>query len=468
MSERTGLLAALRERWRISTFRLAMLFGLLFTIGNVALLGLIYWQTTGYLERRIDKSIELMLRGFQLQSPQTVLAQVNDALTFDLRRSNIYALFSPERKLIAGNMATFPATLTLEKAVQQYARRPLPQYSPGGVAPQEATGLARVLVRTAANGDILVVGRDATQLAEIKAIILNALLISGTVIIVLGLAGGFLLSVRPLRRIHAIRATSRRIVHGELSLRMPVSGRQDELDMLAAIVNLMLEEIERLLTEVKSVTDTLAHDLRTPLTRIRVLLYRAQQQLTPDQPQHGMLDQALGETDTLLSRFRALLRISEIENRQRKAGFAQIDPRPVIEQIGELFEALAEDKGVTLAVECVPVQPVYADPELLFEAISNLVDNAIKFTPPGGSVRLSLAQQAGAVRIDVIDSGRGIPPDERGAVLQRFYRGRQQPGEREGHGLGLSIVAAILRLHGFTLIFQDGAIGTHLTVICAL
>jgi signal transduction histidine kinase len=458
---------ALRERWRISTFRLTILFGVVFTIGNVALLGLIYWQTTGYLERRIDRSIEVILSGFQLDQPETLLAQVRDALVFDLRRTNIYGLFTPDKKYVVGNVPVFPPQLTLEKrGVQQFPIRPFPQYRPGGLTAQEVKGLARVVVRRAANGYIFVVGREATQLAEIKTIMLDALLISGTVIIALGLITGFLLSVRPLRRINAIRATSRRIVHGELSLRMPVSSRHDELDMLATIVNLMLEEIERLLTEVKSVTDTLAHDLRTPLTRVRLLLYRAQQQLTPDHPEHGMLDQALGETDMLLSRFRALLRISEIENQQRKAGFAEIDPRPMIEQIGDLFDALAEDKGVTLLVDCAPAPLIHADAGLLFEAVSNLVDNAIKFTPAGGTVQLRLSQEGDAARIDVIDSGRGIPVDERGTVLQRFYRGRQNPAEKEGYGLGLSIVAAILRLHDFTLVFQDSPVGTHLTVLC--
>jgi signal transduction histidine kinase len=460
------LKSTLLEHWRISTFRLAALFGLLFTLGNVALLGLIYWETSAYLTHRIDDSIYTMSGNFRDAEPAQVLSQVNDALTYDLRKSNIYALFAPDGKAISGNMPFFPKELPVDGKIHQFAHRALPQYSPGGVAPEAATGLARAMVRRLSNGEILVVGRDFTQLAEIKTIILNALLVSGAAIMAIGLVSGFALSMRPLRRINAIRDTSRRIVQGELSLRMPVSGRNDELDMLASIVNLMLEEIERLLTEVKSVSDTLAHDLRTPLTRIRLLLYRAQQQSAPENPQQGMLDKALTETDALLGRFRALLRISEIENRQRKAGFSMVDPRAVLDQIAELFEALAEDKSVQLQVLCEPTDAIYADPDLLFEGLSNLVDNAIKFTPAGGSVQVKLSQQDGVPRIDVIDTGCGIEAGERDAVLQRFYRSNPAR-ENKGYGLGLSIVAAIVHLHGFLLKFQECKLGTHITIFCA-
>jgi signal transduction histidine kinase len=456
----------LRERWRISTFRLALLFGFLFIIGNIALLGLIYWQTTTYLERRIDTSIRVMLHGFRLNDPDAVRNQVREAIRNDLRRSNIYGLFTPDLHFICGNIYEFPTGLVLDDKVQQFQHQSLPQYSPGGVAAPLGKGLARALLRPIANGDMLVVGRDATQLSEIKEIILDALLGSGAVIMGLGLAGGFLLSIKPLRRISAIRETSRRIVQGELSLRMPLSGREDELDMLAAIVNLMLDEIERLLTEVKSVTDTLAHDLRTPLTRIRLLLHRCQQQLAPELPQHQVLDKALVETDALLGRFRALLRISEIENRQRKAGFAEIDPHEVVAHVAEMFEALAEDKGVRFVLLREPAAVIFADPDLLFEAISNLVDNAIKFTPVGGDVTLKLHAIDGVACIDVIDTGCGIAADERGTVLQRFYRSHRRQ-ESEGFGLGLSIVAAILHLHGFSLEFQDSPVGTHITIVCA-
>ena len=440
-----SLLNKLNEHWRISTFRLAVLFGFLFTVANVGLLGLVYWQTTAYLERRIDDSIATMSGYFKGQDRASAQAEVEGALVYDLRKSNVYGLFTPDGQQIAGNMERFPQ-LPVDGKIHEFYHRTLPQYSPGGVASEMPIGLARAMVRRLPSGEVLVVGRDFTQASEIKIIILNALIVSGTFIIALGLLGGFFLSVGSLRRINAVRDTARRIMQGELSLRLPVSKRNDEVDMLSSIVNLMLEEIERLLNEVKSVTDTLAHDLRTPLTRLRLSLYRVQQAMAEPE-QRRMLDNALTETDALLSRFRALLRIAEIENRQRKAGFQMIDPKTVLTPIAELFEALAEDKGIRFDVSSQPTPRIHGDPGLLFEALSNMVDNAIKFTPEGGQVSVRLSEVDGVACFDVIDSGVGIAPDEREAVLQRFYRGGKQ-GKSEGYGLGLSIVAAIIHLHG--------------------
>jgi signal transduction histidine kinase len=394
-------------------------------------------------------------------------------LNYDLRKSNLYGLFSANGTVIAGNIDTLPAGIPVDGQIHQFSHQSIPPYRmPTGTptsAPENVNGLARALMQRLSNGDILIVGRDFTQLAEIRAIILNALIGSGAIILFIGLLSGFALSISPLRRINAIRTTSGRIMQGELSLRIPVSERHDELDMLSTIVNAMLEEIERLLTEVKSVTDTVAHDLRTPLTRLRLTLYRAQQQMTADDPHHAVMDKALDETDALLARFRALLRISEIENRHRKSGFKSINPEEVLKQLVELFEPLAEDADVQLTLQCKPTATINADPDLLFEALSNLVDNAIKFTPAGGSVRVCLSEADSVVRIDVIDSGCGIPVSEREAVLLRFHRSStaQTHHVKEGYGLGLSIVAAVMRLHGFSLQFQHAESGTHLTVRCS-
>ncbi|HQT25281.1 MAG TPA: HAMP domain-containing sensor histidine kinase, partial [Burkholderiales bacterium] len=236
--------------------------------------------------------------------------------------------------------------------------------------------------------------------------------------------------------------------------------RHDELDMLTAIVNKTLDEIERLMSEVKSVCDNIAHDLRTPLTRLRAMIYRAQQQ-----GQTPMLERAISEMDSLLLRFRALLRISEIENKQRRAGFKAVLIADIMEQAVAFFEPLAEDKSVTLAMSAERGEIVQGDGELLFEAISNLLDNAIKFTPSGGSVQVRLSKGAAGARIDIIDSGPGIAADERSAVLNRFYRGaggQQEPG----FGLGLSIVMAVVRLHEFDFELGEAGSGTRATIYC--
>jgi signal transduction histidine kinase len=235
--------------------------------------------------------------------------------------------------------------------------------------------------------------------------------------------------------------------------------------MLAAIANGMMDEVERLLWAVKSVGDNVAHDLRTPLTRLRALLYRVRQESGGSLHDNQMLDQALGETDALLGRFKAIQRISEVDRRERRAGFAPVRLKSLVEEIGELYEPLAEDRRLTLVTEAEAACEILADRELLFEAFSNLVGNAIKFTPPGGAVRLALSKQAEGPRLEIIDSGPGVPEDERDAVLQRFYRGRRDR-DVPGSGLGLSIVAAVARLHDFRMVLGDASPGLRVTLDC--
>jgi signal transduction histidine kinase len=304
-----------------------------------------------------------------------------------------------------------------------------------------------------------------TQLAEVRTIILNALLWSGGLVIVIGLALGVALSIQPLRRIQAVREATARVALGDLGARLPIAGRHDELDMLAGVVNAMIDEIERLVSEAKSVGDVVAHDLRTPLTRLRLLLSRLRQSPELAAPHAEMLDQALSESDTLLARFRAILRISEIENQNRRAGFKRVDLVAIVDQAEELYGPLAEESGLSFDKRVVGPALVQGDPDLLFEAVGNLIDNAIKFTPSGGAIVLLLAKTPQGPELAVIDNGPGIVPHERQAVVQRFYRS-QRDQARPGAGLGLSIVTAITHLHGFALVLEDAGPGLGAFIQC--
>jgi signal transduction histidine kinase len=301
------------------------------------------------------------------------------------------------------------------------------------------------------DGRWLVLVRDNGSLFAVTRIILHALFWGVTLTIVPGIVGWYLLRRRPLRRIRGIQASAEAIVAGDLSHRLPLSNRRDELDMLAAIVNAMLERIERLMNEVKGVCDNIAHDLRTPLTRLRAQLYRMQQQAGEGSPQAMQLDLVLAEADTLMARFRGLLRISELEDRQRRSGFVQLDPVSLLQELHEFYLPLAEDDGLVFQLHLPASLPsLNGDRALLFEALANLLSNSIKFTPPGGAVILRGVNAGGHTRIEVLDSGPGIPEVEREAVFQRFYRA-EAGNQKSGFGLGLSIVAAIVSLHGFTL-----------------
>jgi signal transduction histidine kinase len=243
---------------------------------------------------------------------------------------------------------------------------------------------------------------------------------------------------------------------------MPTSSRHDELDMFAGTVNYMMDEVERLMSEVKGSTDTIAHDLRTPLTRARAQLHRLRQAPSIDPEE---IARVTAEIDEVLERFRALLRISELEARERHASFAPADLTGIVDQVVDLYQPLAEAKGVKLSAGERRRVTVEADPKLLFEAVSNLVDNAIKFTGEGGAVEVRLGHDPARPEIIVQDNGPGIPAGERTAVLQRFYRGERHR-LTSGSGLGLSIVTAIMRLHGFELVLRDAHPGLEAVIAC--
>jgi signal transduction histidine kinase len=238
--------------------------------------------------------------------------------------------------------------------------------------------------------------------------------------------------------------------------------------MLAAIVNRMLDQIERLLGEVKGVSDSIAHDLRTPLTRLRTQLHRVQQLGGEGDPRSELVERCIVEADALLERFRALLRISELEDIGRRAGFGSVDPGETLRRVHELYAPLAEEKEIAFTLDLDAVPALRADGHLLFEALANLVENAIKFTPHGGHVLLRTASEQGRVVIDVLDDGSGIPVEERDAVLRRFYRSAAAGvAGTAGHGLGLPLVAAIVRLHGYEFSIGDNPPhGTRMRLAC--
>jgi len=447
------------DQWRITTFRLTVVFGAFFTVAVVVLLGFIYWQTQSYLTGQVDTVLQGMEADFSGMDRAALPEQIEHSILFDPRHIVLIGLFNSAGMPVAGNLRYIPPALQADERLHEFRYDASLRYRSRG------TGVAVAGATRLPGGERLILGRDVTQLRELQHVIERALILGGSGILLLGLVGGFALSIRPLRRINSIREITQKIMLGDLHLRIPQTGRRDELDILAATVNRMLDEIARLLAEVKSVTDTIAHDLRTPLTRLRGLLYRTLQECAAGSKQSANYEAALLETDTLLRRFHALLRIAEIENRERHSGFAPVDLSRVAEEIRNLFEPLAEEKGVELRTTVMPSGIFPADPDLLFEALSNLIDNAIKFTPAGGFVELAVMPTALGPRVEIRDSGPGVPAHERQAVFQRFYRSGNA-ADVPGSGLGLSIVSAIARLHRFKLEFQRTERGTSLRLDC--
>lgn len=442
---------------RTIVFRLTLFYSLFFAMCVIMLLGFIYWQTATEMIRRVDQILTLEKTRLTPLRPDQLPDEIEKSIQRDLRHIYFYGLFAADGHLIAGNVPRapqgIPADDNIYKAIMLAGNtqaQPLP---------------TRMLETRLDSGAVLLIGHDVQQLNEFGDVMTRALFWGGSLTILLGLMFGLALSFRPLRRVEQIQQVCEFIMRGDFSQRLPVSRHLDELDMLAAIVNRMLDEIERLMSEVKSAGDNIAHDLRTPLTRLRALLYRVQQQLVDAPVQHPMVNQAIVEVDSLLLRFRALLRISEIENKQRRAGFKIIRLQEILEQAVNFIEPLAEDKSISLSMAAEQVDDIHGDGELLFEAIVSLLDNAIKFTPAGGRVEVRLSHGTRGARIDIIDSGSGIREGERVAVLNRFYRGGNDL-QTPGHGLGLSIVMAIIRLHDFSFELGDANPGTRATISC--
>jgi signal transduction histidine kinase len=438
------------ELRRTTTFRLTILYGALFAVGTIALLWMIYIRSVVYMTSRIDHIMNIQAEAL-LHSPRPGLRQrLIENLTLNGDRINVFGLFTADGERIAGNLPTFPASLHINT-------------EPIEIPPtREFPSSARLIARKLPAGEILVVGRDVNQLEEMRSIIASALIWSGALIIVMVIVCGTALGIGPLRRVHRLRAVAQDIARGDLKRRMPTTGRHDELDMFAETVNYMMTEVERLMSEVQSATAVIAHDLLGPLAKVAQQLRRLQKGATVD----GMQIASIAERiEDVLDRFRAILRIAQLESGQRHAGFRHVELGEIVESAVQLYEPLAEEAGVRLVAVPERGIGVEADPELLFEALSNLIDNAIKFSERGSTVQVCVGRDPARPQLVVQDTGPGIPGNERAAVLQRFYRvERDRP--LPGSGLGLSVVAAIIRLHDFDLLLEDADPGVRAIIDC--
>jgi signal transduction histidine kinase len=322
------------------------------------------------------------------------------------------------------------------------------------------------MLRRLATGEILLVAQDLRELDRFDDLWLAAMAWAGFVALGVGLAAATITGTSALRHTDEMMRAIERIAAGNFAERLPVRRNGDDLDRLSGLVNRMLDDIERLMQEVKGVSDGIAHDQRTPLTRLLGGLERVRRHEASDAEYQRAIDDAILETQNILRTFSALLRISEVESGARRAGFAAVDLAQIAADAVEFYEPVAEAKNIALALErtgdnAPSVLP--GDPSLLFEAIGNLVDNALKFTPEGGLVVVRSFARNGVMGVTVTDSGGGIPANEREAVLQPFYR--TERGQRvPGSGLGLSLVAAVARLHELQMAIEDAGPGCRVVL----
>ena len=364
--------------------------------------------------------------------------------------AGVYLLAGADLAPLVGNLDRWPAAVPDGGGWVHFSLR---------AEPKGQTHMARGKTFLLTGDLHLLVGRDLRDLDATRALVRNALAWGLALTGALALLGGWLTSAGVRRRIEAITRTSRDIMAGDLSRRVPSDGSGDDFDQLALSLNAMLARIEALMASLRQVTDNIAHDLRTPLARLRTRLDALRLATAPSPD----LEAAILEADELLATFNALLRIARIESAQARAGFAKLDLVPLAEDLVELYEPLAGERGQTLKVAVQGPAWVHGDRDLLFQALANLVDNAVKYTPPGGRIELRVAPASGAVLVTVSDSGPGIPPDLQARVFERFYRAdasRSAPGS----GLGLSLVRAVAQLHGATIRLANTEPGLQVTL----
>jgi signal transduction histidine kinase len=441
---------------KTSTFRLAALYLAVFAVSVGAILTYVYWNTALLIERQIETAV----RGEMAVLGEQVAHGGMQALVDAVRRrssqnpGSVYLLTNFLGRRLAGNLDALPQSAIKGQGWIEFSYTVETSEGP-------EHHRARAYHLRLPNSAVLLVGRDIEERRRFAALIRRTLYFALGFTIILGLMGGVLMSRNFLHRIESITAASRTIMAGDLSKRVPVSGTGDELDQLSVSLNQMLDQIERLMAGMREISTNVAHDLRTPLTRLRSRVEAALR--TGDAATHkAALEQTIEDADALLATFNALLSIARSEAGQTREGLHPVDLREVLTDIAELFAPLAEESGGSLKLEAETPVDVRADRQLLAQAISNLIDNALKYGVAGGrnapEITLSLKATPRDAIITVADRGPGIAEADRGRVTERFVRldrARTLPGS----GLGLSLAQAIARLHNGKLLLKDNAPG---------
>jgi signal transduction histidine kinase len=436
--------------WSSIAFRQALFYGHLVVFTMVILLIIIYQQTVGTWQRRIDRQLETTtqrLLQYDAEHGPAALASHIDGLLGDGVDSDteVYALVGPDGRQIVGNLAITRDVLTLTPAPIEHrvlrAGRP---------------SQSRLLITRLANARILVVGWDMRDQHEFDHLIRRASLWGAAVTLLMAVGGAFIFRRQLEQRISAIRQTAAQIERGDLAQRVPISPQQDEFARLSRDINAMLDRIHDLMEGVRHVSNTIAHNIRTPLSRILARLYTAQASSSPATELPNAVDVAIEEIQDLNVVFDKLLRIAEVESGARRQTFGAVSLNAVVVDALELYDALAETKGLALTSTLEGNPTTACDGDLHANAVANLLDNAIKYTPMGGKVHVTTRRDALLVSITVQDSGRGVPVAEYARLGTRFYRlDRDIPG----WGLGLASVRAIARLHGGSLELEDARPG---------
>jgi signal transduction histidine kinase len=442
---------------RTWAFRVVVLYIGLFALSVLTLLGFIYVTTVGFIDRQINATITAEINGlsesYHEHGLSGLVQVIQERIAADRAGDSIYLLTDSDYQPVIGNLPRWPGDVERQG---RWANFEIPAED------REGGDGGRVSVRAMSfllsEGYHLMVGRNLRERQNFEELIEQSLVWSLIITVALAMLGGVIMSRDMRRRLEAINRTTLRIMSGDLHERIPVTGSDDEFDQLSVNLNNMLQQIDRLLLAMREVTDNVAHDLRSPLTRLKSRLEVAL--LTPKSSEQyrQAIEQTVQETDNILTTFNALLSIAQAEGGAARGDMEPIDMSMLCAAVAELYEPVAETRHLSLTTALADSAPITGNRHLLSQAIANLVDNAIKYSTSGGSITLSVGVAGDAVEVVVADRGPGIPEVDRERVLQRFVR-LEQSRTTPGNGLGLSLVTAVMTLHDASLVLDDNQPG---------
>ncbi|MCW5771758.1 MAG: HAMP domain-containing protein [Rhodospirillaceae bacterium] len=449
----------LKPLFRSAAFRLTLLYAAVFEISVAALFAVIYLGTAQYVRDEVSTEIERELaelhREFMAGGIDHLVIAVESRSGAPEYREMHYLLQDSHGVRLAGNLGTvryFVGWSDLANGAVMTVRA------------RRVAAVLRVKAMPLPGGALLAVGQSTQLIQEVRALAIRAFAWSSVATLALAVAGGVLISLGFLRRVDAIERTGREIMDGDLGRRLPVRGAGDEFDRLAVSVNRMLDRIQSLMTGLVQVTNDIAHDLRTPVARLRQRLESARMKAKTTAEYETAVDQAMADTDAILRTFAAMLRIAQIESGSRRAGFAELDLSALFATMVETYAAVAEDRGQRIVAAVQTGISLRGDRDLLAQMLSNLIENALAHSGAGARIEIALRREAGGILGIVADNGPGIPAEEREKVFRRFYRldaSRTTPGS----GLGLSLVAAVADLHGISVALDDNNPGLRVKLL---
>ena len=445
---------------RTTAFKLSAFYLVMFAVTIFLTLGYVTWNAQRLVNQQLVSTIEAEITGLAEQFERGGLPQLVRTVNRRSRSpsASLYLITTRTGRPIAGNVEALSPRLLAEPGEHRisYER----------VSGDEGVQVHPALVRVyhLPGGNRLLVGRDIEENERMREVVRRAFVWSLFFVFLFGGVGGWIVAKRLLGRVEAMTVTTRSIMAGDLGGRLAIAGTGDELDRLAESLNTMLGRIEELMAGMRQVSDNIAHDLKTPLTRLRNRADDALREARTPEELRAALEGAIEESDNLIRVFNALLMIARLEAGNAGDLVRDFDAAAIVTDVAELYDAVAEEAGMRLETGITPDLPVRGSPELLAQALSNLIDNALKYAVPEGgdaarkAIKLVALREGENVRISLRDHGPGIPEEERERVLERFIR-LEHSRNRPGFGLGLSLVAAVARLHGGRLRLEDGAPG---------